>query len=185
MFCHNLLGLVASMGFIHCKHDLMPFIHGREQHSKHTDTNSFTFSPKIPPHDVAEVIKTSSNAQMCPSIRRLSYLTHPDGSDSISTARKFCAAMDYLKVVRLSSSCDDSQWCQRTFDCSLHLRVAPGSFQPSSRANATETMEHTAENTHTDRHPSISHHSLAVSAPHAGYAPWHKDISYTFLPAWV
>lgn len=93
LFCHHLLGLVTLMGFIHCKHDLMPFIHGREQHSKHTDANSFTFSLKIPPHDATEVIKAPSNAQMCPSIRRLSYLTHLDGFDSISSARKFCAAI--------------------------------------------------------------------------------------------
>lgn len=85
---------------------------------------------------------------MCPSIRRLSYLTHPD-SCRLRFYGQLSLAWDYLKVVRLSSSCDDSQWCQRTFDCSLHLRVAPGSLQPSSRANATETMEHTAENTHT------------------------------------
>lgn len=136
------------MGFIHCKRDSTLFIHDSEQHSKRTNANSSTFSRETPPHDAAEVIKAPSKAQMRPSIRRLSYLTHLDGSDSISTARKF--ARDYLKVVRLSSSCDDSPRCQRTFDCSLHLRVAPGSFQPSSRANATETMERrAAENTHT------------------------------------
>lgn len=92
-FWPHLWGLVARMGFIYCKHDLMLFIHGRELHSKHTDANSFTFSLKIPPHDATEVIKAPSNAQMCPSIRRLSYLTHLDGFDSISSARKFCTAI--------------------------------------------------------------------------------------------
>lgn len=95
---------------------------------------------------------------------------------------------DLLKVARLSSSCDDSQQCQRTFDCTLHLCAAPG----LSSHQRKRTMLR-RRNTHTHKHKHVntnslsngSHHSQAVSTPHAGYAPWHKDISYTFPPAWV
>lgn len=93
---------------------------------------------------------------------------------------------DLLKVARLSSSCDDSQQCQKTFDCTLHLCAAPGlSSHQRGRTMLRRWNTHTYKHANTNTLSNGSHHSQAVSTPHAGYAPWHKDISYTFPPAWV
>lgn len=65
---------------------------------------------------------------------------------------------DLLKVARLSSSCDDSQQCQRTFDCTPHLCAAPGlSSHQRGRTMLRWRNTHMRKHKHSvERQPSLA-----------------------------